>query len=133
MTEQEDRTGGTILVVDDDGRVQVTLRNILKKEGHSIIEAYDGGRAAEIFLVRHDEIDAVIMDWKMPGLDGHNWISLMLAVDPDAQIIFCTGYDIPEDIRKELETQVVGFVDKPIDPKRILGFVARAVAHRKAA
>ena len=133
MTEQENPTGATVLVIDDDGRVQAALRTILKREGHSIIEAYDGGTATEIFRAHHDEIDAVIMDWKMPGLDGHNWTPLMLAIDPDAQIIFCTGYEISEDIRKELETQVVGFLDKPIDRKQILGFVDIALAHRKAA
>ena len=132
MSEQEKPAGATVLVIDDDGRVQAALHTILEGAGHNIIEAYDGGTATEIFQAQHDEIDAVIMDWKMPGLDGHNWVTLMLAADPNAQIIFCTAYEIDEHIRRELETQVVGFLDKPIDRERLLSFVDKALAQRRA-
>ena len=109
MTEQEKPAGATVLVIDDDGRIHAALRTILESAGHEVIEAYDGGTATEIFQAQHDEIDIVIIDWKMPGLDGHNWI------------------------RRRLETQVVGFLDKPIDQARLLSFVGEALARRQAA
>ncbi len=132
MTEQEKPAGATVLVIDDDGRIHAALRTILEGAGHNIIEAYDGGTATQIFQAQHDEIDIVIMDWKMPGLDGHNWITLLLDADPNAQIIFCTAYDVDEDIRRRLEMQVVGFLDKPIDQERLLSFVDKALAQRRA-
>ena len=132
MSEQEKPAGATTLVIDDDGRVHAALRTILEHAGHEIIEAYDGGTATQIFQAKHDEIDVVIMDWKMPGLDGHNWITIMLDTDPNAQIMFCTTYEVDEDIRRRLETQVVGFLDKPIDREQLLGFVDKAPAQRRA-
>ena len=72
------------------------------------------------------------MDWKMPGLDGHEWVRVMLGIDPDAQIIFCTAYEIPDSIRQQLEPQVVGFVDKPIDQPLLLNLVRRAVSAHAA-
>ena len=66
-----------------------------------MLESRDGGEGTQIFRAEHEAIDAVIMDWKMPGLDGNQWVGAMLPIDPNARTIFCTAYEIPESIRQE--------------------------------
>ena len=128
MCNQEEQEAATVLIVDDDYDVLKALRTILEGAGYRVLDSREGGHAAEIFRAEHEKIGAVIMDWKMPGLDGNEWVRTMLNIDPDAQIIFCTAYEIPDNIRQKLESQVVGFVGKPIDQPLLLSLVARAVA-----
>jgi len=132
VCNQEKQEAATVLIVDDDYEVLKALRTILQAAGYRVIESREGGNATEIFRAEHEEIGAIIMDWKMPGLDGHEWVRTMLGIDPDAQIIFCTAYEIPPNIRQKLETQVVGFVDKPIDQQLLLNLVRRAVSSSAA-
>ena len=132
MCNQEKQEAATVLIVDDDYDVLKALRTILQGAGYRVLESQEGGDATEIFRAEHETIGAVIMNWKMPGLDGNEWVRAMLGIDPDAQIIFCTAYEIPDNIRQQLEPQVVGFVDKPIDQPLLLSLVARAVAANAA-
>ena len=127
MSNQEKQEAATVLIVDDDYEVLKALRTILQGAGYRVLESREGGEATEIFRSGHDTIGAIILDWKMPGLDGHEWVRVMLGIDPDVQIIFCTAFEIPENIRQQLEPQVVGFVGKPIDQPRLLNLVRRAV------
>jgi CheY-like chemotaxis protein len=127
VCNQEKQEAATVLIVDDDYEVLKALRTILQGAGYHVLDSREGGDATEIFRTEHEAIGAVIMDWKMPGLDGHEWVRTMLDIDPDAQIIFCTAYEIPDNIRQRLESQVVGFVDKPINQRRLLNLVQRAV------
>ena len=46
------------------------LRAMLEEAGYSVLESHGGGEGAQIFCAEHEAINAVIMDWKMPGLDG---------------------------------------------------------------
>ncbi len=127
MCNQEKQEAATVLIVDDDYEVLKALGTILQGAGYRVLQSREGGDATEIFRTEHEAIGAVIMDWKMPGLDGNEWVRTMLGIDPDAQIIFCTAYEIPDNIRQQLESQVVGFVDKPIDQPLLLNLVRRAV------
>ena len=127
MCNQEKPEAATVLIVDDDYEVLRALRIMLQGAGYRVLESREGGHATEIFRAEYETIGAVIMDWKMPGLDGHEWVRTMLGIDPDAQIIFCTAYEIPDNIRQQLESQVVGFVGKPIDQPLLLNLVRRAV------
>ena len=127
MCNQAEQEAATVLIVDDDYDVLKALRTILRGAGYRVLESREGGDATEIFRAEHEKIGAVIMDWKMPGLDGNEWVRTILNIDPGAQIIFCTAYEIPDNIRQQLEPQVVGFVDKPIDQPLLLNLVRRAV------
>ena len=132
MCNEEKQEAATVLIVDDDYEVLKALRTILEGAGYRVLESREGGEETETFRAEHEKIGAIIMDWKMPGLDGNEWVRTMLSIDPDAQIIFCTAYEIPPNIRQKLESQVVGFVDKPIDQRRLLNLVRRAVSANAA-
>ncbi len=132
MAEQAKPEAGTILVIDDDRMVLRTLRGILEGAGYRVIEREEGGEGTEVFRDQHDEIDAVIMDWIMPGLDGDEWTRMMLKIDPDARIIFCTGYEIDEITYSRIEDKIVGFLHKPFGPQQVLATVQRALSAGQA-
>ena len=71
MPEHENCEAGTVLIIDDDRAVMMAFRGILERVGYRVLTADDGGEGTEIFQDQHDEIDLVMMDWRMPGLDGH--------------------------------------------------------------
>ncbi len=128
MPEHENCEAGTVLIIDDDRAVMMAFRGILERVGYRVLTADDGGEGTEIFQDQHDEIDLVIMDWRMPGLDGHHWIKPMLQIDPRANIIFCTAYELDEFALRELGSNVITMLKKPVSPEKLVDVVGKALA-----
>ena len=79
-----------ILLVDDDQQVRATIGRGLVELGYAVREA-ESGRAA-IEAVREERPLLVILDYRMPGLDGAETARAILAIEPDLPIIFSTGH-----------------------------------------
>jgi CheY-like chemotaxis protein len=79
-----------ILLVDDDQQVRATIGRGLVELGYAVREA-ESGRAA-IAAVREERPLLVILDYRMPGLDGAETAREILAIEPDLPIIFSTGH-----------------------------------------
>lgn len=133
MSQQETCQPGTVLVIDDDGRTVKTCRIILEHAGHTVLEAGEGDGGMYQLQEHPQAVDVVIMDWIMPGLDGHHWIKPMLDFDANLQIIFCTGHELNEPTQRLIEARAHGFIQKPIDPKRLLALVDECLVRRRAA
>jgi DNA-binding response OmpR family regulator len=78
-----------ILVVEDEQMLRTTLRAILQRAGHEVVEADDGAKAMEIFLVNRP--DLVITDIIMPNREGVETIREMRTAAPDLPIIAMSG------------------------------------------
>ena len=83
-------TGHTILVVDDDADLRVTLSHLLRKDGHEVFEASSG--EAAINLCREHPFHLMLLDYFMPGLTGKDVVEQVRALDLQVQIILQTGY-----------------------------------------
>ncbi len=83
---------GTLLIVDDEEMIQETLTAMLESLNYQVISAGNGRQAVEIYESRHEEIDAVLMDIQMPLMDGVEAAGHILKIDPQASIIFTSGY-----------------------------------------
>ncbi|WP_042688547.1 response regulator [Azospirillum sp. B506] len=79
----------TVLVVDDEPMVRMTLRRLLEKSGVEVTEAQDGAEAMRIF--RASRPDLVICDLVMPFADGLQTILRMRRLDPAVKIIAISG------------------------------------------
>jgi len=84
---------GTILVVDDDEDVRAATRAQVESHGFSTLEARDGQEAVELFSLRREAIDLVLMDFSMPRLDGREALRAMRRLDPRVKVILCSGFD----------------------------------------
>ncbi len=85
-----------ILIVDDNAPIRGLIKQHIQKinPAQELFECTDAAEAVE--LCRHDPPDWILMDIKMPGLDGLAATSEILQIYPDARIIIVTNFDDPE-------------------------------------
>ncbi|MFZ5453161.1 MAG: PAS domain S-box protein [Thermodesulfobacteriota bacterium] len=101
---------GTILVVDDEPMLRLVATRLLEKLGYQVIQAEDGKMAVEIYEKRGPEIDLVLMDMIMPGMDGFQTIQHLRALNPQVPIMLCSGYG---DGKGKALPPDVGYLAKP--------------------
>jgi CheY-like chemotaxis protein len=80
-----------ILVVDDDDAVRALLDVGLRQYGFAVWLAADGSEALPIYQQNSSEIDAVLLDVRMPGLDGPRTLAALSQLDPQIRSCFMTG------------------------------------------
>ncbi|WP_455273603.1 ATP-binding protein [Rhizobium herbae] len=84
-----------ILVVDDDALIAMSTVDMLEDLGHEVLEANSGARALD-FLRAGDQIDLMITDYSMPGMNGAQLAKAALEINPALPILVATGYaDLP--------------------------------------
>ncbi|MDT9334923.1 response regulator [Clostridium perfringens] len=113
----------SIMVADDEQLERSVLIAILKKSLRvkEIIEARNGKEALE--LNRELNPDIIIMDIKMPGINGIKALELIKKENPNKEIIMLTAYDDFEFIHKVLVLGGSDYILKPIKPDKIMGIV----------
>lgn len=80
-----------VLVVDDMGLILTLLKLELEENGCNVWVASDGASAIELYRKRRAEIDIVLLDVQMPGLDGPATLAALQEVNPDLRACFMTG------------------------------------------
>lgn len=114
-----------ILVVDDDEMVRYVMTEKLSESGFSVSSASNGESAVELF--RDTAFDAVLLDLKMPGMDGIETLKVLRKQDPDTPVIMITAFG---DIATAVEAIKLGaydFVEKPPQISRIMVTLRRAI------
>src|SRR5208283_2523628 len=117
----------TILVVDDDYALISLLRDFLQSIGHVAIEAHDGETALE--LCRKVDVDAILLDYNMPGISGIETMKEIREIIPNVPVIMMTGY---ADIELAVEAMKLGayeFIAKPIDLGFLKVVMEKAINH----
>jgi CheY-like chemotaxis protein len=92
------RGTATVLVIDDDDDVRQFIAASLEEYGHDVIEAADGVEGIERFGASRP--DLVVIDYVMPGLSGAEVAAHIVATKPDQPILFVSGYNETDAIRK---------------------------------
>ena len=90
----------TIMLIDDEQDIVDSYGKILKKLGAKVISATDGSQAWSIYQKIEQAIDLIILDIKMPGINGIDLVKLIKKKNPDQKVIFMTGFT-DEIIEKE--------------------------------
>ncbi|MGH9317066.1 MAG: sigma-54-dependent transcriptional regulator, partial [Thermoanaerobaculia bacterium] len=115
-----------ILVVDDDAGIRDALRMILEYEGYEVATAPDGKSALE--SLDGNRADAVLLDIKMPGLDGFEVLDRIVAREGPPPVLMISGHG---DIATAVEATrrgAVDFLEKPPQRERILVSIRNALA-----
>jgi PAS domain S-box-containing protein len=107
------RTGKKILVVDDEQSVRDLLADVLSQRGHVVKTSSSGGQA--LTLIGSEGFDAILLDIKMPGMDGRELYAHILSDYPEMvkRIIFITGDTQSEDTQEFLKVFDSSYVAKP--------------------
>ncbi len=124
------RTGGCILLVDDEEMIRCIGAAVLRQAGYEVLLAADGVEALEIFERECDHIDLVILDVMMPRLSGRDAYRQMVARRPDIRVLFSTGY--AGEGLEELEA-AAGLLHKPYRPPELLATVRQMLEEPQAA
>lgn len=108
---------GKILIVDDEPSIRGAIREILEFEDYEVCEAGSGIEALE--LVRSIEVSAVLLDVKMPGMDGFEALS-RLKKEYDFPVVMISAHATVEKVSEALQMGAYDFITKPIDMNRLL-------------
>jgi len=102
-----------ILVVDDEEIVRRMAERMLVKLGHTVIVAKDGREAVAIFRERNREISGILLDLKMPHMDGRETLAKLQEIDPVVRALLSTGYGLNEESQVVLDEGARGLIAKP--------------------
>ena len=113
-----------ILVVDDEASIRRALKNILENEQYAVYLAEDGEQALE--MASEENFDAILLDIKMPGLDGMEVLNKLITIT-DAPIIMISGHGTIETAVAAIKKGAYDFIVKPPDLNRLLITVRNAI------
>jgi two-component system cell cycle sensor histidine kinase/response regulator CckA len=109
----------TILLVDDEDSVRKVLAFPLERDGYTVVQAADGEEALLLAEEHAGQIDMMISDVIMPGLDGPSLLKKARQYLGDAPVMFISGY-AESDFSDLLQDEVgVSFLPKPLDIKTL--------------
>ncbi|MCK5578818.1 MAG: sigma-54-dependent Fis family transcriptional regulator [Planctomycetes bacterium] len=100
-----------ILLSDDEKSIAVTLSDELKSAGHEVVTSADGNKSWD--LIQKTNFDCILLDIKMPGLDGLELLNRVKKIQPDLPVIIITGYGTVESAVGAMKLGAVDYVQKP--------------------
>lgn len=107
---------GCVLLVDDEEAIRESLGELLTTCGYEVQTA-DSVDNAILFLRKHNEIEAIISDLKMPGKTGIELLSHLNETGKEIPVIFLTGYGTLETCQEAVRQGAFDYILKPIDDK----------------
>jgi two-component system cell cycle sensor histidine kinase/response regulator CckA len=109
----------TILIVDDEPMVLEIGRDMLKVLGFKVLTACNGDDAVSICRKNREQIDMVILDMIMPGMDGGDTYDILKKMNPEIKVLLSSGYSIDGRATEILDRGCNGFIQKPFSVEQI--------------
>ncbi len=115
-----------ILIVDDEASIRRTMRDLLSEEGYTVTTASSG--EAGVALLKDHTFDLMVIDLRLPGIDGMQVVAAAKEQQPDAALIVLTGHGSMETAIEGLHQGIFDYLLKTSDPGTVLDRVAAALA-----
>jgi DNA-binding response OmpR family regulator len=119
-----------ILVVDDEPVARQSLTEILRLEGYAVNSVPNGQAAVE--YVRTHPIELIIVDLRMPGMDGLEVIQVVNQISPETEVILLTAFGTTESAIQALRLRVHDYLLKPAPPAQVVNSVKKGLVRREA-
>lgn len=116
-----------ILVVDDDPSVRESFRLVLE-DAYEVVDVPDGARALEV--VRASQIDLVLLDIRLPEMDGIEVLERIKAIDEGVEVILVTAVKTVRTAVAAMKLGAFDYLTKPFDEDELLSLVRRALQKR---
>ncbi len=116
-----------ILIVDDEDILREILGELLMEDGHTVTSVSNGFDAVEMYKKNWEEIDLVILDMVMPGLNGRDTFAEMKKINAGVKVILSSGFSMTDETDKMLREGIAGFIHKPFQKNELLRIISIAV------
>jgi DNA-binding NtrC family response regulator len=129
MTEERTWTKPPrVLAVDDEAVVCESIRRVLTEEGYSVATTTSPREGLE--LVRKETFDLLLLDIKMPEIDGIDVLRETRAVSPETEVVIVTGYATIQTAVEAIKLGATDYLQKPVSPDQLVVSVARALERK---
>jgi DNA-binding NtrC family response regulator len=118
---------GTVLVAEDERTARLSLTELLEEHDYRVIAAEDG-HSAFLSLMKTN-VDAVLLDIRMPGVDGLTVLRRLRQAGFDKPVIVMTAFGDSDTVIQAMRLGAYDYVPKPLDFEQLLGRLERAVSH----
>ena len=119
---------GRILIVDDENQICALLCHLLEREGLTALVAYDGNTALR--MISHESPDVLLLDLKIPGMDGMEVLRRGRALDEHLQVIMITAYGGICGAVEAMRAGAYHYLAKPFDHAEVVRIVRLALTER---
>jgi DNA-binding NtrC family response regulator len=117
-----------ILVIDDEEIVRKSCMRTLVPEGFKVDVARDGLEGLRMLNAKN--YDLILIDLKMPNMDGMEVLENMQTMSPGSKVIIITGYSAVETAVKAIKMGAFNYLEKPFTPDSLLEAVKEALSSR---
>lgn len=124
MTER-----ANILIIDDDEAIRDSCSQVLKKERNTVKTAKDGKEGLKLF--NREFFHAVLLDLKLPGIDGMEVLSKIKDENPETPVIIITGYATIESAVEAIKCGASDYLAKPFTPEQLRVITKKALESRR--
>jgi DNA-binding NtrC family response regulator len=118
-----------VLVIDDDESVLQSCETILEDAGYRV--ALASTPDAGIDLIRQNSFDLVLLDYKLPGMNGLQVLERACKLDPDLVVIMFTGYGTFESAVQAVKKGAFNYISKPFTSAQLVAEVEKGLEHRR--
>lgn len=119
----EVRARKLVLLVDDQLSMRETLPDVLEDKGYKVSTASNAGQTLEEVRKKHYQI--ILMDVRLPDMDGVELFKKVHEIDPEVAVIMITAYSIDKIVNGALERGVYAYLRKPIDIDQLVGIIEK--------
>ena len=117
-----------ILIIEDSQSQREMLRDFLLKEGHLVTDAENGEKG--IMMVQSGHFDLILLDYKMPGMNGMEVLRQIKAINPEIDVVIITAYSTIETAVGAMKAGAIDYITKPIEFDELLFLVDRVAERR---
>jgi CheY-like chemotaxis protein len=122
------RGSGTVLVVDDESSVRESYRKILERTGFAVVDAPDGFAGYNVFKECSEDIVAVVLDYRMPRMNGDKALAMIRRVDPTIPVIVTSYLPWQGGIADVFpEDAVAGYMQLPVAAGELVGMLRQVL------
>ena len=107
----------TVLLVDDEEIVVGVGKQMLEKLGFSVLIARSGQEAVNVYKNSPDDVDLVLLDMIMPGLEAGDTYDKLKAINPAIKVLLSSGYGLDQKAGAIIDRGCNGFIQKPFNMK----------------
>ncbi len=121
----------TLLLIDDEPSLRLLLRAVMEDSGWRVFEAGSGEEGLAAFDAAEGAVDVVLVDMKMPGMDGRATLAALHERDPDLPVVLLTAYGTVGSAVEAMKAGAFDYLTKPADNDELALTLNRAWEYRR--